>query len=153
MKITDVEGAKRNEADVAAEFAHLIRSDGRLDVRMEVSLPSRFHRSKRFRVDALIVKRDEILCALEFKKPGKRVGARTRQREAYADLPFPHFYVVGRHGIKRILPLVFALAGFNQIEGAFDTFGKSAISRSGNIKGRPAYINPGTCNQSDFRGI
>lgn len=125
----------RSEADVATEFAHRIKRDGRLTIRMEVHLPSAHHRSGRFRADAVIFRPSgSAVCAIEFKRPGKRVGARARQRNAYADLPFPHFYVVGFHGMKRVLPLVFAAAGMADLAEPVDCFGKSAVSRTGRVK-------------------
>ena len=133
MQIGEISG--RSEADVAAEFVHRIKRDGRLQVRMEVHLPSAHHRSGRFRVDAVVFRADGgVVCAVEFKRPGKRVGARTRQRNAYADLPFPHFYVIGFHGLKRVLPLVFAAAGLGEVGKPVDCFGKSAVSRTGRVK-------------------
>ena len=133
MNIKELRG--RNEADVAAEFSHLIKTDGRLQIFQERLMPSKHHRSGKFRVDALIAKGDgDVVCAIEFKRPGKRVGAGTRQRLAYADLGVPHFYVIGRNGITKIMPLVFAAAGFGSVEVPVDCFGKSAVSRTGRVK-------------------
>lgn len=110
MKVQEIAQLDRNEADVVGEFVHRIRTDGLLNVHLEVKLPSKWHRSGRFRVDALLVTKDEdIVCAVEFKRPGKKVGARTRQRLAYADLPFPHFFVIGRHGMKKVIPEIYGL--------------------------------------------
>ena len=126
---------KRSEADIAAEFSHRMKSDGRLNISMEVRLPSSRHRSGSFRVDAIVShKSGEIVCAVEFKRPGKSVGNSTRQRLAYADLPYPHFYIVGMRGLKRVLPLIFAAAGFSDLRQPVDCFGRSAVSRTGRVK-------------------
>lgn len=135
----------RSEADIGAEFVHHIRTDGRLDIVLEVKLPSAHHKSGAFRVDAVILNNGHIVCAVEFKKPAVQIKHQVgRQKKAYDDLPFPHFYVIGRRGIKRILPLVFACAGFEIPAGTrmvrlgpVNEFGKSSISRTGRIKGTP----------------
>lgn len=99
------------EADVAAEFAHQIKSDGRLRVHMEVLAPSSIHRSGTFRIDAVITDlSDSVICAVEFKAgwrlPPPESG---RQKQAYRGLGFPFFYCHGVASIRRVVSNVFAI--------------------------------------------
>lgn len=94
-----------NESDVAAEFAHQVKSGDAFDIHTEVRLPSVFHRSGMMRVDAILTKKgtNEVVRAIEFKKPGKHIGPRSRQRSAYENLGIPVSYCVGFEDIKKIL--------------------------------------------------
>lgn len=98
------------EADVAAEFAHRLKSLGGYNVHMEVRLPSTYHRSNCFRVDCLVTRTDDVgekvIAAVEFKKPGKKVGVRTRQANAYDSLGIQWVYCVGADGIKAAIETI-----------------------------------------------
>jgi hypothetical protein len=96
---------KLNESDVAMEFAYQVKSGTDYDIYTEVKLPSEFHRSGQMRVDAILTKRgtNEVVRAVEFKRPGKRVGPRSRQQSAYRGLGVPVSYCVGFEDIPRIL--------------------------------------------------
>jgi hypothetical protein len=96
------------EGDISMQFAHAVMSTGAYSVHMEVPLPSRHHRSKMFRADCLVTKKDEkgdrVVLAVEFKRPSKKTpGPQSRQSLAYQDLGLPWVFCVGRPGIEKAL--------------------------------------------------
>ncbi len=90
---------------MVAEFAHRVKAQGIYDIYLEVTLPSRFHRSRKMRADAVLTHKgtENVAFAVEFKKPGKTVGPRSRQRDAYSEVACPVHYCVGFKDIEKIL--------------------------------------------------
>ncbi len=78
---------------------------------MEVKLPSKVHRSRFMRVDALIFQLETIVCAVEFKAHRKTGLNRTsRQYRAYSGLGIPFFLCCGLSEIGDTIDNVVTLA-------------------------------------------
>lgn len=79
----------RSEADLIGEFYFQARQAG-LEVFLEVYLPSSIHRSGQFRVDAVVVQGEDIVCCVEGKRQFRTVNGDGRQVRAYSVLEREH---------------------------------------------------------------
>ena len=101
---------KETEADVAAEFYHQCQKLG-LTAKMEVTLPSKVHRSGFMRADALVFQLSNLVCAVEFKGHRKTgLNPESRQYKAYMGLGIPFFLCCGLSSIEETINDVVALA-------------------------------------------
>ena len=106
----DIQECKETEADVAAEFYYRCQELG-LIVKMEVSLPSKVHRSGAMRADAVVFQLGKVVCAVEFKGHRKiGLNPNSRQYKAYVGLGIPFFLCCGVDQIDDTVNDVIALA-------------------------------------------
>ena len=91
------------ESDVKCHFYHKATKSG-LEVHTEVRLPSEFHKSKEFTVDAIVVDQGEIICAVEFKRGDKSdPGEHTKQFKAYKALPCKTYFCIGKKQVDKLV--------------------------------------------------
>jgi hypothetical protein len=110
MKITQ----KTTEADIVAELYYQFRLVGIIP-RLEIKLPTLLTKSKKFRVDMVIEKNEEIIAVIEAKRRAKlwnnsksfkalgREWAEDRQKRVYQRFEestgIPVIWVIGRKDI------------------------------------------------------
>ena len=109
------------EADVSSEFYHQCRLRD-IELKMEVQIPSKVHRSGQMRADAVVVFDETPICCVEFKGPRcqkvKKEGLSvdSRQYRAYVGTGVPFFVCCGLdeigETIENVEELLF-LAGKN----------------------------------------
>ncbi len=90
----------KTEADVGGEFYYQAKIRG-WTPDLEVRFPSRYHRSGFMRVDCVVSVDGQQICAVEFKRHGRKEPAPTsRQGMAYAALSLPVVFCLGRDGVR-----------------------------------------------------
>lgn len=105
-----------SEADLVGEFYYQARSAG-LEVYLEVYIPSEIHRSGQMRVDAIVVKGDEVVCCVEGKRQGRQFTAGTRQHYAYTALEQDHGVpTIWLNDVKAIPSVVISIAALAEKE-------------------------------------
>lgn len=73
------------ESEIRGELYFRLREIG-IDARLEVSVPSGFHRSGFMRIDIGVFAGKRLIHAIECKREGKKLGRDTRQASAYRAL-------------------------------------------------------------------
>ena len=105
-----IDDFKKTESDIAVDFCHRCDEVG-FQVRLEVKLPSKVHRSGEMRADALIFDLGEAICAVEFKSNRKHAPKpSSRQHQAYCGIGMPFFYCCGENEIEDTIENICALA-------------------------------------------
>lgn len=103
------------ESEIRGELYFRLRELG-IDARLEVSVPSGFHRSGFMRIDIGVFSGKRLTHAIECKREGKKLGRDTRQASAYRALR--ERYGVEIHFVNSVTAFEDVLACCEQSEDA-----------------------------------
>jgi hypothetical protein len=112
VPILCISSDRLSEADLVGELYHQCVLEG-LWIKLEVPLPSKIHRSKTMRADAVLLWHFKVIAIVEVKSPGSITSGDTRQKRAYREIEreygIPVFWLNDFEQIKDLTEKLVAL--------------------------------------------